>query len=237
MDDYPYRNDPIKTADPWGYYKRECVSWAAWNLLKAGKPHVDFGNALTWADRARKAGLIVNSTPDINSVVCLPPNVGGAGSYGHVAWINLALNFGKVALVEDYNWNDTHNYLQHPLTLDSKFLYIHAQSAAPNKEDGMGASFVLPDGSQQARFWLVANPTGGYDIDEIWYTASTGLWGPPVDASKTWWKDAGSVAGGMSACPAPDGTQLVFWTGIDGHQWEAYFTQGKWIGPVQITKS
>lgn len=103
--------------------------------------------------------------------------------------------------------------------------------------DGMGACFALPDGTQQARFWV----TAAGDIEEVWYTQADAKWHGPVDASVSWWGDKGSVAGGLSACFAPnhlglaDGAQLVFWTGKDGHQYEAWFAANKWNGPIAIT--
>jgi hypothetical protein len=30
--DYPYKNDSPSQTNPWGFYKRECVSFVAWRM-------------------------------------------------------------------------------------------------------------------------------------------------------------------------------------------------------------
>jgi hypothetical protein len=95
--------------------------------------------------------------------------------------------------------------------------------------DDMGASFVLPDNSAQVNFWL----DGAGHIHEAWYTTADQRWHGPVDATMGWFKGV-LAAGGLSACVTPDGgAQLVFWTGRDGHRYEAWYT-GVWNGPIII---
>ena len=99
------------------------------------------------------------------------------------------------------------------------------------EDDSMGASFVLPDNSQQARLWI----DGNKHIQECWYVAANRSWNGPADLTAS--NKLVPAAGGLSACAAPDGTQLVFWTGTDGHQHEIWYAGGKWNGPLTIPKT
>jgi len=92
--------------------------------------------------------------------------------------------------------------------------------------DDMGASFCSADGSIQARFY-----PSGTGIEEVWYAAG-GWHGPSAVPGVI------NFAGGLSAsCNADASTQLVFWTGTDGHQWESWYAAGGWHGPSIIPKT
>lgn len=71
------------------YQARECTSGASWwGSQYQGKPWpTGWGNAMNWPAAARKAGFTVNTTPAIYSIMCLGPNVNGAGPVGHVAYV------------------------------------------------------------------------------------------------------------------------------------------------------
>lgn len=70
------------------YSARECTSGAAWwGSQYTGKPWpTGWGNAMNWPTRARMAGLTVDTTYANNAIMCLGPNVNGAGPVGHVAY-------------------------------------------------------------------------------------------------------------------------------------------------------
>jgi len=125
QDNYPdFLKQPAKDAvvDSWGFYNRECTSFVAWRLShEEGNPGFRnsaggrvYGNANTWADTARALGIPVDATPAVGAVVWFPANTGGAGSLGHVAMV-LSISGGTVQ-VEDYNWANTGQYLQHTVT-------------------------------------------------------------------------------------------------------------------------
>ena len=125
--DYPFANSAIDVADPYGFLTRECTSFVAWrvrNNLKIsafanGWRGGWFGNADTWASNARAIGLVVNTSPAVDSVAVLPPGVDGAGSAGHVAFV-IGVGSGSIT-VEDYNYADSYDgnqyydYSQHSI--------------------------------------------------------------------------------------------------------------------------
>lgn len=112
IDDYPYKNDPINTADPWAFYKRECVSFCCWRVRKR-TPFTNFtnfyggvrwGNAITWDNAARQVGIRVDSTPAVGSIA-----VRNTGTYGHVAYVREVNTDGSFD-TEEYNSLNDHIY-------------------------------------------------------------------------------------------------------------------------------
>ena len=88
---------------------------------------------------------------------------------------------------------------------------------------------TLTPGGQQLVFWQGTNN----DLWEAWYTPGTG-WARPVDWSARL-GSTGSVASAPSVLTS-GGSQLVFWTGSNGHLWEAWYA-GSWSGPADLTPS
>lgn len=111
VDDYPYKNDSWNAVDPWGFYKRECVSWCCWRVRNKSK-YSDFtnsfrthwGNGGNWLTAARSAGVPTFSTPAVGDVACRT-----SGSAGHVAWVYSVGSGGNFS-VEEYNHNWSNGY-------------------------------------------------------------------------------------------------------------------------------
>jgi surface antigen len=107
---YPYANAawPNNEADPWGMYKRQCVSYAAWAVSASGR-HMPYwggkGTASMWDDNARAAGIPVDSSPRAGDVA-----VRNSGSYGHVMYVN-SVNTDGTINVSQYNadYNGTYS--------------------------------------------------------------------------------------------------------------------------------
>jgi peptidoglycan DL-endopeptidase CwlO len=99
---YPWYNVkyPSYQVDPWGMYKRECVSYTAWKVASSGR-HMPYwggrGNAKLWDDNARAAGIPVDSTPRVGDVA-----VSNAGTYGHVMYVEAVHSDGTIT-VSQYN--------------------------------------------------------------------------------------------------------------------------------------
>ena len=137
-DDYPWRSDTTNSNDSFGFTKRQCVSYAAWRLYKAGHRISNrtvkdgrtyyWGNAYQWDSTAaalgkpiRTYGRYGKSAPRVGSVAHW--NAGEtskyygngwvgtykAGSYGHVAWVAAVYSDGSV-LVRQYNGSGTRSY-------------------------------------------------------------------------------------------------------------------------------
>ena len=122
--DYPYSGQTSGT-DPWNFYKGQCTSFVAWRLNdRRGISFTNyykgyhFGNANTWDEAARSAGITVNSTPTVGAVA-----QSNAGTYGHVAWVAKVNSDGTV-LVEEYNYANPDHYGTRTVSKGS-FNYIH----------------------------------------------------------------------------------------------------------------
>jgi surface antigen len=118
-DDYPYRTDTTQSADPWGFTKRQCVSFAAWELKQHGygisNATQHWGSAYTWDDTAKRLGKRISTTPKVGAIAQWNANEssryypasGGvgtmtAGPYGHVAYVTTVYGDGTVR-IEQYN--------------------------------------------------------------------------------------------------------------------------------------
>jgi surface antigen len=115
---YPYASDTSNGADPWGFTKRQCVSYVAWRLADAGhaidNPTQHWGSALDWDEAAARLGYTVTSRPTVGSVAHWDAHEsstyyanGGTGSFvagsmGHVAWVTKVYSDGSVQVAQ-YN--------------------------------------------------------------------------------------------------------------------------------------
>lgn len=99
---YPWANAPFpnEMPDPWGMYKRQCVSYTAWKVASSGR-HMPFwggrGNAKQWDDNARAAGIPVDNSPRVGDVA-----VSNAGAYGHVMYVEAVHGDGTIT-ISQYN--------------------------------------------------------------------------------------------------------------------------------------
>lgn len=104
---YPYGGAQDSYADPWGFYNRECVSYAAWywnDILHKSfdntNPRYGSGNAYNWAYLAQKQGYGVYSSPQKGDVIVWP----NASPYGHVAIVQDPDAGGGQITVSQYNF-------------------------------------------------------------------------------------------------------------------------------------
>lgn len=99
---YPWANAPFPNsiADPWGMYKRQCVSYTAWKVASSGR-HMPYwgghGDAKLWDDNARSAGIPVDTTPRVGDVA-----VSNSGTYGHVMYVEAVHGDGTIS-ISQYN--------------------------------------------------------------------------------------------------------------------------------------
>lgn len=125
-DSYPYRADTTQSSDPWGFTKRQCVSFAAWQLKQAGHAISNEGNrwgdANHWDEAARANGVRLGVTPVVGAVAQWNANETSkyypgkgrtgyvqAGGYGHVAVV-LQTFADKSAIVGQYNMSGNRSY-------------------------------------------------------------------------------------------------------------------------------
>ncbi|MEO6204450.1 MAG: CHAP domain-containing protein [Mycobacteriales bacterium] len=119
-DDYPYRTDTTNGSDPWGFTKRQCVSFAAFRLSQRGHTisnSQNWGSALNWDDTARRLGKTVTTTPRVGAIAQWNAGESSrygngtftAGGYGHVAYVTAVYSDGSV-LLEQYNLGGNRSY-------------------------------------------------------------------------------------------------------------------------------
>jgi surface antigen len=120
-DAYPYATDTSGGADPWGFTKRQCVSYVAWRLAEEGRPldnaRDHWGSALDWDDVAARLGYPVSSRPAVGAVAQWDAGEHSAywsgassssdgtfvaGAAGHVAWVTAVYSDGSVQVAQ-YN--------------------------------------------------------------------------------------------------------------------------------------
>lgn len=112
---------PNTSSDPWGMYKRQCVSYTAWKVWKSGR-HMPFwggyGNANQWDDNARAAGIPVDGSPRVGDVA-----VSNSGYYGHVMYVEAVYDDGTI-YVSQYNANWGGTYSEARVNVGS-LVFIH----------------------------------------------------------------------------------------------------------------
>ncbi len=120
-DGYPYAGATANVPDAWGFTQRQCVSYVAWRLSRAGRPlsqsRDGWGSASNWDDTARRLGRVVTSRATVGSVAhwnvgeasaYYPPGASApsgrfsAGEYGHVAYVTAVYSDGSVRVAQ-YN--------------------------------------------------------------------------------------------------------------------------------------
>lgn len=111
-DDYPYPGQ--SGVDPWNFYKRQCTSYAAHKadqhignffnqMVGPNGKSGTFGNAGNWDENAIYIGFPVLRSPKAGTILSIYPNKAGAGSVGHVAYVERVNSNGTFDRSE-YNW-------------------------------------------------------------------------------------------------------------------------------------
>lgn len=116
-----YSPFPNSSADPWGMYKRQCVSYTAWKVWKSGR-HMPYwggyGNANQWDDNARAAGIPTDGSPRVGDVA-----VSNSGYYGHVMYVEAVYGDGTI-YVSQYNANWRGSYSEARVSIGG-LVFIH----------------------------------------------------------------------------------------------------------------
>jgi surface antigen len=122
--DYPYKSATTNENDKWGFTERQCVSFAAWRLARAGHAISNsqgYGSAFHWDEAARANGVRVSTTPHVGAIAQWNVGEAGkvwvnggqgtfhAGEYGHVGYVAAVYSDGS-ALIEQYNVMGDRNY-------------------------------------------------------------------------------------------------------------------------------
>jgi surface antigen len=111
MYDWGYsRSRGFRASDQWGYEYRNCTSYVAWQLTRAGVPtalFTDLGDASQWIANVKgESGVSVNDTPSPGAVAAWDRQ-----GFGHVAWVVSVR--GSTVTVADYNYAGSGAYDEH----------------------------------------------------------------------------------------------------------------------------
>ncbi len=125
--EYPWASvEPFPSygVDPWGFYYRQCTSYAAWRRANLGRPIPAWGflgpaNAKQWPGWAQKFGMRVDNQPEVGALGVYP-----AGEYGHVMVVEAIVANGEQVLVSEFNADWGGRYSQ-SLWPSSVLQFIH----------------------------------------------------------------------------------------------------------------
>ena len=140
-DDYPFRVDQTWSSDPYGFTKRQCVSFVAWRTAQRGHEISNlgqgWGNAVDWDNAARRLGVgigpraVVGAVAHWNSGESSPvystrnAQLTGqmhAGAQGHVGYVEKVYADGSV-LLSHYN-GDGHRSFALARVRAPRYLYV-----------------------------------------------------------------------------------------------------------------
>lgn len=125
--EYPWASaDPFPSmgVDPWGFYYRQCTSYAAWRRAQLGRPIQAWGflgpaNARDWPNWAKIFSMQVDNKPEVGAIGVYP-----AGEYGHVMIVEGVVNNGQSVVVSEFNANWDGRYSQ-SIWPASSLVFIH----------------------------------------------------------------------------------------------------------------
>lgn len=111
------------------YEYGNCTYWAALQRLNAGNPIPNtWGNANTWATRAKAMNYLVDHTPTIGSIMQT-----SAGDLGHVAYVTDVDPITGSWTISEMNvvgWDMVDNKML-PASADKYYFFIHDQVIIP----------------------------------------------------------------------------------------------------------
>jgi len=125
--EYPWAAaEPFPSAgvDPWGFYYRQCTSYAAWRRANLGKPIPSWGflgpaDAKEWPKWGKQFNMRVDAEPEVGAL-----GVYAAGEYGHVMVVEAITQKGQQVLVSEFNasWDGRYSQSLWPV---SALTFIH----------------------------------------------------------------------------------------------------------------
>ncbi|MFG1953883.1 CHAP domain-containing protein [Micromonospora sp. NPDC048830] len=152
----------------WGSWGpgHNCVSYAAYRLRAngAGQPWSSIGNANQWDEKARAAGVRVDTTPAVGAIAQWD-----TGSFGHVAYVEV-VTATYVEISEDSYVTDTSGYasrrrLDRGGTTFGSAEFIHVRDVvAPGQPAAPGETQVLAHGTRVNLRWPAASGAAEYQV-------------------------------------------------------------------------
>ena len=124
---YALFDQPTNPKDAYEY--GNCTYWSALQRINAGNPIPNtWGNANTWAERAKAMNYLVDHIPTVGSIMQT-----SAGELGHVAYVTAVDPFTGSWTISEMNvvgWDMVDNKTL-PASADKNFFFIHDQVIIP----------------------------------------------------------------------------------------------------------
>lgn len=106
--------------DPWGYYYRNCTSWAAWRSAYNGKELPSgLGNGGDWGYRAPAFGIARGKEPRVGALASF-----STGGYGHVVYVEEVLG-GNQIRISEFNFIADGVYSERIISASQPTWYIY----------------------------------------------------------------------------------------------------------------
>lgn len=109
-----------KVLDPWGYYKRNCTSYAAWRVASTGRDMPSgMGDGGNWYYSAGYKGIPRGTVPKVGAAASF-----SWGGFGHVAYVEQVYNDGTIKISE-YNFVQDGVYSERIISASSVTGYVY----------------------------------------------------------------------------------------------------------------
>ncbi|MET1008202.1 MAG: CHAP domain-containing protein [Propionibacteriaceae bacterium] len=154
-----------------------CTNYVAFRMVQNGmvnsRPWVGSGNALNWGPANK---LRVDKTPVVGAVAWWRANVKGAGSLGHVAYIQQVVSADEIVVSED-NWGGNFDWRRIKRASGWPSGFIHFKDAGVGSPRGSVNSVTSPaSGKVAVRGWAFdPNLTAKYVYIRIYVGGPAGV--------------------------------------------------------------
>ncbi len=172
------------------YGGHNCTNYAAYRMVQSGmantRPWSSDGNATNWGVAMKSS---TTTTPAVGSIAWWPANAPGAGSSGHVAYVERVVSSSEIIISEDMWGGDFHwrDILRSSATWPKGFIHFN---------DVAITNSTLPT--------ISGTPQVGVRL-----TASPGAWTlAPTSYSYQWLANGGAISGAARSTYTPTDAQL-----------------------------
>lgn len=103
----------------------ECTYWAALRRIQTGDPVPNtWGNAITWAVRAKDDGYVVDHSPTVGSIMQDPNAPGGLGHVAYVEAVNSTNGSWTISEMNRIGWDEV-DYRTMSASDAQSYYFIH----------------------------------------------------------------------------------------------------------------
>jgi surface antigen len=170
------------------YSGRNCVNYAAYRMVASGlpdkRPWSGSGNAMNWG---KAMSSITNQTPVVGAVAWWKAYAPGAGSLGHVAYVERVVSPTQI-IISESNWGSDFDWRVINVNGDWPSGFIHF-----NDKGVMNTAAPVIDGTPQVGASMSVSP---------------GKWTPSAAVSYQWMLDGRAIKGKTAATYTPSPAAL-----------------------------